>query len=651
MNNLVMTPKMIFLLIALAVAFLFLFFISGYQKKLNSIKAEKVGQGQHGSDRFLTDKEAKEIFQIYHLPETLTDMSKEWKRGRIVNYIEKTRTIYVDTSPTHANVEAPTEVGKTTRYVIPNIQYNLMAGTNMIIPSIKRELIDLTIEDAKKLGYETYIIDFESPEKSFGFDFFDDINIAMQKYLETGDLKSKAYAETAAEKLADDIVTSRKKDNNNVNPFFTGASLGLIQSIILMVSMFAEPEQKHFSSVRSILQNIQTMPTTQSPGKKTAEPKVVSLLKGMPDDFGPKKHIGAALAASSETEDNVYSAVLDDLRPMNNSAAEQIISVPGKKEMFSFKSLLKTKQILYIHCPDSMPEYFLFFKLIIKKILTQLANESKKYPGEKLPYEIYIPWDEIGVSPAIQNFDNELAMDRSKGIFFDLIYQDQHQMIEKYGEHNSETIKNQCGIMISLGVARGNVKTAEELSKMCGTQTIRSGSVSRNTGGGSGSSSSYTENMIERPLLTVGEIMNFEHTKNHLVFKRGYPVLKAIYTPYYQDGWGIYPTKKQNDDLPCNFKKIDYMNFHTLEDKLKQYKNQYGIKEEKSTIEITYIENSSNQDQKQIVIDELSQYTDNDPVVSDMINKENYLDLIKYMKKYKTINRYELETILEPLME
>lgn len=650
-----LTPKMIFLLILLALAFLFLFFVSGYSKKLNSIKAETVGHGQHGSDRFLTDKEAREIFEIYHLPETLTDMSNEWKRGRIVNYIEKTRTLYVDTSDTHVNLEAPTEVGKTTRYVIPNIQYNLMAGTNMIIPCIKKEMIDLTIESAKQLGYETYIIDFENPAQSCGFDFFDDINKEMKNYLETNNLMSKAKAETAAEKLAEDIVTSRKKDNNAVNPFFTGASLGLIQSIILLVSMFASDEQKHFGSVRSVLQNIQTMSTPIVAGKKTAEPKILSLLKGMPDDFGPKKHIGAALAASSETEDNVYSSVLDDLRPMNNSSAEQIISVPGKKDVFSYENLLKPKQIIYIHCPDSMPEYFLFFKLIIKKILTQLANESKKYPKEKLPYEIYIPWDEIGVSPAIQNFDNELAMDRSKGIFFDLIYQDQHQLIEKYGEHNSETIKNQCGITISLGVARGNVKAAEEISKMAGTKTIKSGSISRNTGSGN-SSSSYTENMIERPLLTVGEVLNFEKTKNHIVFKRGYSAYIAKYTPYYQDGWDIKAIPRNDEySKKYDFYTVNYLDFHELEKKLDQHRAMNGVElVPKSSISITINNQEDTADtQKQKVIEELFKYIEQeDQQIKDLIIEDRFVDLIQYMKKYKTkINRYELETILEPLME
>mgnify|MGYP000355721769 CR=1 FL=1 len=50
-------------------------------------------------------------------------------------------------------------------------------------------------------------------------------------------------------------------------------------------------------------------------------------------NFGPKKHIGSAFAASNETEDNIYSSVLGDLRAMNDTMAEQIISMNGKKNV------------------------------------------------------------------------------------------------------------------------------------------------------------------------------------------------------------------------------------------------------------------------------------------------------------------------------
>ena len=643
-------PKILIMISALVILIVLFCKVTFKKNKLDNIKAKEVGDGQHGTDTFMTEEMAIETFAVYKLPTKMEDRSKEFKRGRIVHFNEDTREVYIDVSDTHADVEAPTEVGKTTRQAIPNIQYNLMAGTNMIIPCIKREIIDLTRADAMKLNYNTFVIDFENPASSCGFDFFKDINEAIKKYDEEGDLKDKAYAETAAEKLADDIVTSKMNEKTNVNQFFTEASKGLIQSAILLVSMFAEEEEKHFSSVRSLIQNVLTKTSIVTVPGQAKEPKIASLLKGMPDDFGPKKHIGAALAASSETEDNIYSSCLGDLRPMNNSNAEQIISVPKKEKMFHYTELLKPKTILYIHCPDSMPEYYLFFKLIIKKIFTQLANASKKYEKERLPYDIYVPWDEFGVSPPIQSIDNELSMDRSKGIYLDLIYQDKSQLIKNYGEDISNIIRNQCGVSIFLGVAATNHGRAEEISKMCGVKTILSGTVStsRNQREVFNENRSYTEQMMERPLLTPGEILRFESTKNHLIFKRGKPVFKARYTPYYQKEWGIEPLKIKVPEEDHNYHNIKYMNYEMLEKKMDAYRSKLGVVVEKRESTMTYKKISNDMD---TVCDSLYEMTNGDKKPVELLRAEKIMELMAYMKEnHREVSNYDLRQLISKLV-
>ena len=118
------------------------------RKRLDSIKADEVGHGQHGTDRWMTIDEAKELYTVVKFPERFCDMSAEIKPGRLIYYDAKKREAIVDQTTSHSTIQAPTNTGKTTEVSVPNIIYNLMAGANMIIPCIKKELLELTWEQA-----------------------------------------------------------------------------------------------------------------------------------------------------------------------------------------------------------------------------------------------------------------------------------------------------------------------------------------------------------------------------------------------------------------------------------------------------------------------------------------------------------------------
>ena len=80
--------------------------------KLDSSKRKEVGDGQHGNDRFMTEREAKDFYTVIRLPEEIEDHSGEYPEGRIIHYDETTREAYIDTTNTHARIVAPTESGR-----------------------------------------------------------------------------------------------------------------------------------------------------------------------------------------------------------------------------------------------------------------------------------------------------------------------------------------------------------------------------------------------------------------------------------------------------------------------------------------------------------------------------------------------------------
>ncbi|MDQ0362524.1 type IV secretory system conjugative DNA transfer family protein [Breznakia pachnodae] len=626
-------------------------------KKLKNIKAEETGDGQHGTDRFMTEKEMREFYTVVKLPTKIQDMSHEWKPGRVVHYIPRTREVFVDTSNTHASIEAPTEVGKTSTYFIPNVQYNMMAGANMIIPGNKPEVMNLTMADAQALGYYTPVIDFDNPGSSIGIDFFDEIIEGLEMHKKTGDLMYLAEAESAAQRLADEIIT-KKDAGNNVNQFFIGASSALIHSVSLLVCMFGKPDERHLSSVVSLIKDINDLPGKPATKASSPEAKIKRLLEGMKPDFGPKKHIGAAWGATEETESNIYASVLDDLKVFNNTQAEQIISMGTKKNCFTYRDLVDKKCILYINMPETKPEFLVFAKLIIKKVTTQLANHALKHYDGVLPKIVKVMWDEFGVSPAVKEFEKDMTNDRQKGILFDLIYQDKAQVKYNYGEDLDKIIRNSCATQIVLGLAPTDEERAKAISESIGTKTIKTGSVSKtyNSGPNAGRSSSISEQMTDRYLMTAGEILRMENKEIRLLFRRSKYPFKAYFPSYYKEEWGLTPKPRDKSQREVKYYDVSYMPFEDIQEYLDRIRKENGTFSE-SSINVSFIpelnlKNQSKEDAFLTVMNQISEITNRDVEALSLLDDRRYPEFMKYMKKYSAkISRFELQSLLEQVAD
>lgn len=648
--------QIIILFIATLVFIIISIYLSNKHKKLDNIKSKEVGDGQHGSARFMNEKEMKSTFSIINLPEELIDMSDTWKSGRIINFDETTREAYVDYSDTHAKIVAPTLSEKTTSYVIPNVQYNIMAGTSMIIPDMKGEIKSLTKLDAERLGYKTYEINFENIFQSNTFDYFDDINTSMDHYITHHDLQSKAESEDSAGELAHDIVNSRKRSDNE-NSFFIGASEGVIHSVVQLISMFGKSSQKHLSSVNNIIQEMLQKP--KKPQDKT--PQIIKLIDPLPQNFGAKKYLGAAFAAAQETESNIYASVLGDLRPYINSLAEQVIANPESDSKFSYMDLIGKKTILYIIFPEHKPQFRVYAQTMIKKIYNQLASYSTTCPERKLPRRIYLLWEEFGLYEKIDSIHDWLAYARSMGFIMDLIYQDAAQITEKYGDNIEKILSNQCAISIYLALGQEDLETAEKLSKVLGTKTIKTGSVSISHGDGGGKNNnllssgvthSETENMMERPLMYPSEILHMHEYGIRLLLKRDCRPMRCHLTQFFKPEWGIFPTretKAQNCDNSNEIIEIDCMSLEQLLEAMTVFLMESNHQDHKSKI-IPSMKIPSI-DHYQIIVKKLMDQT-GDAHAIELLYDKKYKELYQYMDQYKMkISRLELNQLLEPLIE
>lgn len=498
----------ILILLVFSVVFGVLYFMYG-RKSLNNIKAERVGDGQHGNAEWATEEDFKnhDKFRRVKFPKEMKDMSLDWEVGRVLHWDEKGYA-WVDTSDQHAAVQAPTEIGKTTRFVIPNIMYNAMAGANIIAPSIKGELSRILGNDLKeKLGYNVVVVNFMDVERSVIVDYMERINENILLMGENPKRKSyySAVAETQAKILAEAITSSRERSSTE-NGFFKSASSGLISCVTYLVSLFGNDNTKHLSSVRAIIQDL------GGARKDEKSSALQELLKDFPPDFPPRKLAGAAYTAPMETEGNIYSSALSDLDLFSNALAEQVVAVNGK-DRFNWKEFMDPdkKTIVFIELPETRKDMYVFFSLFIRQFYEQISEAAMKLPGLRLPRTCKIEWDEFGISPRQDDMPEMLNIMRGRGIICDLIYQSDEQLEDKYGATQAEIIKKACNVNLVLGLSPRDIKTAKDLSQILGEYTVKTGSVSRSYSSKDAifgeTGSSVSEQMQARALMSADELL------------------------------------------------------------------------------------------------------------------------------------------------
>ena len=247
-----MTPQQIIFLSIVGIALVALIFLSESQKRYNldSIKRKTVGDGQYGTARWATQEEIQSsTIQVPYEPEVwrYNEESRPTTTGIVVNLTQNKKQILatIDPSDSHTLMVAGTGGGKTTTFMIPNIEYALACGTSFISTDSKGDLLRLYGKLCEQYGYTCLNINFRTPMKSDSYNYMQLINLYIDMWRD--DPKRVDYhsrAERYAKALANSIVHTKGFDGGGQNSYFYDSSEGLITSIILLVAQYCKPEER-----------------------------------------------------------------------------------------------------------------------------------------------------------------------------------------------------------------------------------------------------------------------------------------------------------------------------------------------------------------------------------------------------------------------
>ena len=499
---------------------------------LGNIKSRTVGDGQHGTARWATDKEIRQTYA--HVPFKV----REWRRGQnlpteqglILGCKGKTQelTALVDSDDIHCLMIGASGIGKTAFFLYPNLEYACASGMSWLALDSKGDLARNYGTIAKNCyGYHVSVIDLRNPTRSDGNNLLTLVNRYMDiARKDPKNLAARAKAEKYAKILAKTIVNPDGDDSNRgQNAFFYDAAEGLLTSVILMLAEFLPPDKEHPQERRHIVSVFKLVQDLLEPSKVKGKSHFQLLMGKLPPDHKARWFAGAALNSAEQAMASVMSTVLSRLNAFLDSELEQVLCFDSAIDAEKFGS---EKSAIFLILPEEDTTKNFMAGLMIQNLSRELfavADEN----GGKLQNRAVLYCDEFGTMPPFDVLPL-FSAGRSRRLTLVPIIQSLAQLEKNYGKEGSEIIQDNCQDTIFGGFAP-NSQTAEVLSKALGNRTVLSGSVSRGK-----NDPSQSLQMMERPLLTPDELKSIPKG-NFIVQKTGQHPMRTRLRLFLE--WGI----------------------------------------------------------------------------------------------------------------
>ena len=467
---------------------------------LNGIKSRTVGDGQHGTARWATDREIKTTYARvpFRAAAWRTGKDRPTAQGLILGSVGtgKHLAALVDSDDIHCLMIGASGVGKTAFFLYPNLEYACATGMSFLVLDTKGDLARNYGAIARDCyGFQVSVIDLRNPTRSDGNNLLTLVNRYMdQVRRDPDDLASQAKAEKYAKVLAKTIVNPEgDSGGRGQNAYFYEAAESLLASVILLLAEFLPPkegrERRHILSVFKLIQDL------LEPSPVRGKSRFQLLISRLPSDHKARWMAGSALNAAEQAMASVLSTAMSRLSVFLDSEAEQVLCFDSALDAEAF---VREPSALFLILPEEDPTKNFMASLMIQNLsreLFKIADDN----GGRLPNRVVLFCDEFGTMPPFDVL-SLFSAGRSRGLTLVPIIQSLAQLEKNYGKEGAEIIMDNVQDTIFGGFAPTS-RTAEVLSKALGSRTVLSGSVSQGK-----DSASKSLQMMERPLLTPDEL-------------------------------------------------------------------------------------------------------------------------------------------------
>lgn len=487
-------------------------FESSVNKITNNISTPiAVGQGQHGTSRWLTTKEFEKSFKsnVLEKPNLSSQQQYDCKSGGLVVGYKKHKnkeSIYYIDDNVHSLTVGATRSGKTRSVVLQTIGNLALAGESMIISDPKGELHQYTYPFLEELGYKIVTIDFKNPLKSTRYNFLQPVidAVAREDYR-----KAEEYAWDLTASLVGNEDTKMEK-------IWRDGEMSVIAGAIISV-VFDNKDNPEYQNLTNVYLFISEMCRTTANNQMPINRYIEELSPTHP----ASTIFSIARIAPEKTRGSFFTSALTTLKLFTSKT---IYGMTFESE-FKLTDAGNEKVATYIILPDEKTTYYSLASLFVYQNYVALVELADSRGGELKNRVNYI-LDEFGNFSTIPAFQNMLTVAGGRKIRFNLFLQSFAQLDNKYGREVAENIRDNAQIWIYLKTA--STETATSISKKLGNYTTSSYSRSNSYSKYQSGNNSESMNLISRALLTEDEIMRIERPYILIIPTGMYPIITKL---------------------------------------------------------------------------------------------------------------------------
>ena len=510
-------------------------FILKYDRDINlklsrkKVLPEEDGSFEYGSSRFMTKREIKKNFKVWHIGEQL--------RSGGIPVTKLDGNIYYDDSFDHTMIIGSTGSGKTICEIMPLI-FNLgYANESMVINDTKGELYNTTANFLKKCGYKIHVINLRNALASDGWN---PLHLAYKYYHEGNVDLAGDIIENFSKSLCKNLSSKDMYWEKSATAVLSALCYGLIEDCT------DESEVNLYSIYNLLVEH----------GSKTIERFNSLDLYFQQNPMGSLSKMAYATGsfAKGETRATLFSVLATTIKMFSDTGIANLTS----RTDFELDSIGKEKIAVFLVIPDEKQSRHELASLFIDQCYQALVNTAQSYNEGKMPIRVNFILDEFANMPPISSISNKITVSRSRNIRFYLVIQDFDQLKETYKEA-AGTIKSNCTNWIYL--LTSDNETAREISNRLGKYTISSERLSTSSKlEQSDFNISNDKSLLGRELLMPDELMRFQFKEALFIKARKFPI-KSTLIPIFEYNIKIHKSTLPVASREYNIKCFDLEEF------------------------------------------------------------------------------------------
>lgn len=386
----------------------------------------------------------------------------------------KDNLCYTDGSDVHNLVIGDTGSMKTLKFVLPLIYSCAMANESMVIVDPKGELVRKAGSFLDRQGYKKVVLNWRRPQGSpDNWNPFE----RVQKAYYRGEQDN---AENYLNDLLQSLFFGRTEKGRD--PYWNEVSGQVARGICKLILKVGET-----LSMKSILEWRHT---------RLQDGTLRNTFISLPTDSDIYQNLAGFMNLTAENTKTCIESTFDQLTGL--FTASKALTEMMSNTTFSMEKIGKEKTAIFLVVPDEKTTYHFLATLFISQCYESLLDRADQYGGA-LPIRVNFILEEFCNMPKLEDIVAMLTAARSRNIRFHIVLQSYSQMIDKYGEHVSKTVMDNCGNLIYLHTRE--ISFLEYISKLAG------------------------KNEFGRQLLSVSRLQHLKRNETVIFHDRCYPMV------------------------------------------------------------------------------------------------------------------------------